>query len=88
MEEAAVHAAAVQNRQRSPVRIGQDRLAAKLGNDSLKTLRDFIERLIPRYAFERPRWDCRPRPSSSEAPRLRPGPLRRHSPHGIQHPLR
>src|SRR5208283_2016201 len=46
-EETTVHGPAIQGAQSSAVGIGQNRLAAELGNDFAKASSDFIERLVP-----------------------------------------
>src|SRR6202521_3483547 len=77
MEETAVHGSTVECAERSTVRVGQDGFGAVFGSDPAQALRNFVESLVPGYALKSRRWsDGRPRP------------LRLHSSHRIQHPIR
>ena len=79
MKEAPIHRSSIQHTQCSAIRIGQNGLAAKLGNNLLETCRDFVERFVPGYAL--------PDLCGTRA-LARDGALRGNPPHRIQHTIR
>jgi hypothetical protein len=92
VEEATIHGAAVQHRQRAPAGVGKNGFAAEFAADFPEAICDLLERLVPGNALERLlRRDGggRPRmPQPSEAPQLLARSLRGDPAHRIEHPFR
>src|ERR1700686_3970456 len=95
MEETAVHGSAVERAERSSVRVGQYGFRAVFGSDPTQALRDFAESLVPGDAFKSRLigWSdgCPRKPALSTVEgSFAQGscPLRFHSSHRIQHPIR
>src|SRR6266550_7305719 len=77
MKEATIHGSTVQHTQCATIGVRQNCLATELGGDALETVSDFFESLLPGDAFK----------VGSLWIAVLPLPLRRDTPHGIQHSL-